>query len=159
MPGANNSDAKLDAIRERIDQRGMRTPLSRGVERTIIGCIGDESLFVDQAEDGIRDYRVTGVQTCALPISRRRADRWYHRRLAPVFLNAWEAERELEELRAYLGDRYDHSRLVHHREEVEREEAAASDEGAFYRTSEAYLYDLTAFAMSGTKLHYLADLR
>src|SRR5205807_7383007 len=24
-----------------------------------------------QAEDGIRDYKVTGVQTCALPISRR----------------------------------------------------------------------------------------
>src|SRR5688500_20026367 len=26
-------------------------------------------LFVFQAEDGIRDYKVTGVQTCALPIS------------------------------------------------------------------------------------------
>src|SRR5262249_59738530 len=25
-----------------------------------------------QAEDGIRDWSVTGVQTCALPISRRR---------------------------------------------------------------------------------------
>src|SRR5688500_20263205 len=25
-------------------------------------------LFVFQAEDGIRDYKVTGVQTCALPI-------------------------------------------------------------------------------------------
>ena len=92
-------------------------------------------------------------------IARRRADRWYHRKLAPVFLNAWEAERELEELRAYLGDRYDHRRLVHYREEIEREEAAASDKATFYRTSEAYLYDLTAFAMSGTKFHYLADLR
>src|SRR2546426_12447355 len=30
-------------------------------------------LFFFQAEDGIRDYKVTGVQTCALPISRRRA--------------------------------------------------------------------------------------
>src|SRR5256885_16622724 len=32
--------------------------------------------FFFQAEDGIRDYKVTGVQTCALPISslaRRRA--------------------------------------------------------------------------------------
>src|SRR5256885_3194855 len=27
------------------------------------------SLFFFQAEDGIRDYKVTGVQTCALPIS------------------------------------------------------------------------------------------
>src|SRR5256885_10788855 len=27
-----------------------------------------ESNFFFQAEDGIRDYKVTGVQTCALPI-------------------------------------------------------------------------------------------
>src|SRR5256885_3748567 len=30
--------------------------------------------FFFQAEDGIRDYKVTGVQTCALPISARRDD-------------------------------------------------------------------------------------
>src|SRR5205085_5385783 len=30
--------------------------------------------FFFQAEDGIRDLTVTGVQTCALPISRERAD-------------------------------------------------------------------------------------
>src|SRR5690606_40648351 len=30
-----------------------------------------------QAEDGIRDFHVTGVQTCALPI-------WSHSRLAPA---------------------------------------------------------------------------
>src|SRR5205807_6563127 len=30
-----------------------------------IGCF----FFFFQAEDGIRDYKVTGVQTCALPIS------------------------------------------------------------------------------------------
>src|SRR5256885_4433072 len=28
------------------------------------------SFFFFQAEDGIRDYKVTGVQTCALPILR-----------------------------------------------------------------------------------------
>src|SRR5690606_40627838 len=28
-------------------------------------------LFFFQAEDGIRDFHVTGVQTCALPISRQ----------------------------------------------------------------------------------------
>src|SRR5256885_16919083 len=28
-----------------------------------------DSFFFFQAEDGIRDYKVTGVQTCALPIS------------------------------------------------------------------------------------------
>src|SRR5690606_39671227 len=32
---------------------------------TYIGCI-----FFFQAEDGIRDFHVTGVQTCALPILR-----------------------------------------------------------------------------------------
>src|SRR2546426_6864718 len=30
---------------------------------------GSSILFFFQAEDGIRDYKVTGVQTCALPIS------------------------------------------------------------------------------------------
>src|SRR5256885_4557451 len=32
-----------------------------------------ESVFFFQAEDGIRDYKVTGVQTCALPILGARA--------------------------------------------------------------------------------------
>src|ERR1039457_7649939 len=34
--------------------------------------------FFFQAEDGIRDYKVTGVQTCALPISRRLLDDRIH---------------------------------------------------------------------------------
>src|SRR5690348_17534209 len=34
-----------------------------------------EVVFFFQAEDGIRDGRVTGVQTCALPISAPAADR------------------------------------------------------------------------------------
>src|SRR5256885_4078827 len=32
--------------------------------------------FFFQAEDGIRDYKVTGVQTCALPICWRRTRSW-----------------------------------------------------------------------------------
>src|SRR5256885_2666406 len=32
-------------------------------------CSTIASFFFFQAEDGIRDYKVTGVQTCALPIS------------------------------------------------------------------------------------------
>src|SRR5256885_5347690 len=32
-------------------------------------CSMDARFFFFQAEDGIRDYKVTGVQTCALPIS------------------------------------------------------------------------------------------
>ena len=42
---ANVSDAEVDHIRERIESVGMRTHLSRGESRTIIGCIGDESLL------------------------------------------------------------------------------------------------------------------
>src|SRR2546426_3363020 len=37
----------------------------------MISCFGQTRLcvfFFFQAEDGIRDYKVTGVQTCALPI-------------------------------------------------------------------------------------------
>src|SRR5438874_8015196 len=36
---------------------------------TSIGCIVRRFFFFFQAEDGIRDLYVTGVQTCALPIS------------------------------------------------------------------------------------------
>src|SRR2546430_4092200 len=36
---------------------------------SLIGCI----VFFFQAEDGIRDLTVTGVQTCALPISARQS--------------------------------------------------------------------------------------
>ena len=32
------------------------------------GGVGGVVFFFFQAEDGIRDYKVTGVQTCALPI-------------------------------------------------------------------------------------------
>src|SRR2546426_7252644 len=32
-------------------------------------CLAVLYFFFFQAEDGIRDYKVTGVQTCALPIS------------------------------------------------------------------------------------------
>src|SRR5256885_4469227 len=35
--------------------------------------LAEHLFFFFQAEDGIRDYKVTGVQTCALPISRRSA--------------------------------------------------------------------------------------
>src|SRR2546426_10120493 len=38
--------------------------------------------FFFQAEDGIRDYKVTGVQTCALPISRRDPSDRRHARAA-----------------------------------------------------------------------------
>jgi 3-deoxy-7-phosphoheptulonate synthase len=43
------TDAELDHIRERIEVLGLRTHLSRGEERTIVGCIGDESLLQEAA--------------------------------------------------------------------------------------------------------------
>src|SRR2546426_6919022 len=36
---------------------------------TVLRFINPSLFFFFQAEDGIRDYKVTGVQTCALPIS------------------------------------------------------------------------------------------
>src|SRR5437879_12311197 len=90
--------------------------------------------FFFQAEDGIRDTSVTGVQTCALPISR--ADRGRprsSRRSAPRSARArgqiWERARERSEERRVgkecrsRGSRYREERKRHHREggEVEAE--------------------------------------
>ena len=71
------SDAELDAIRERIEQRGMRTHLSRGVERTIIGCIGDESLLdevplrsmpgVEDVVPVLKPYKLASREFAAAP--------------------------------------------------------------------------------------------
>src|SRR5438034_1233741 len=51
---------------------------------------GGDACFFFQAEDGIRDHCVTGVQTCALPISRLR-----RRRRRPRTSAATPAERRL----------------------------------------------------------------
>ncbi|HET6812345.1 MAG TPA: glycosyltransferase [Acidimicrobiales bacterium] len=90
---------------------------------------------------------------------RGEANRWYHLQLAPFFLNAWESERDFSDLRAYLGDRFEEQRLYHHDDAVAAELEAAPDEETFYRTSEAYLYDLTAFAAWPAKLPYRAAVR
>lgn len=90
----------------------------------------------------------------AVPIVRSRAERWYWQRLADPFLETWEGERDREELRQYLGADYDEARLQRHVAGLQEEEAAAPDERTFYRTSRAYLYDLTVFSMSGTKAPY-----
>src|SRR3954451_3383285 len=66
--------------------------------------------------------------------------------------------REVAELRAYLADAYDERHLRRYAAEVEEELARVGDEQRFYRESEAYLYDLTAFAMTQTKAPYLATI-
>src|SRR5256885_5183892 len=62
------------------------------------------TFFFFQAEDGIRDYKVTGVQTCALPISQRHAppsiratvEAWYERGRARVRQRSEEHTSELQ---------------------------------------------------------------
>ena len=50
----------------RNDELGIRR------KRGVLECIKYEVwIFFFQAEDGIRDHCVTGVQTCALPIYRK----------------------------------------------------------------------------------------
>jgi SAM-dependent methyltransferase len=71
---------------------------------------------------------------------------------APLTFDPAEEEAEL---RAYLGDAFDQQRLWHYEEQLEAEFASASGEAEFYRSSSAYLYNLTVFAMTGTKLPYL----
>jgi 2-polyprenyl-3-methyl-5-hydroxy-6-metoxy-1,4-benzoquinol methylase len=67
-----------------------------------------------------------------------------------------DPQRQEDELKAYLGDDYSRDKLEHHQREIDNELAAAGhDEATFYRSAQAYLYDLTVFAMSGTKVPYL----
>jgi 3-deoxy-7-phosphoheptulonate synthase len=42
---SNITEHELDHIRERVEAAGLKTHLSRGEVRTIIGCIGDEALL------------------------------------------------------------------------------------------------------------------
>jgi SAM-dependent methyltransferase len=70
----------------------------------------------------------------------------------------FDAGREEAELREYLGAEYDHARLQQYERTLREEFAACGDEYRFYRVSEGYLYNLTAFAMTGTKLPYLEQL-
>lgn len=84
----------------------------------------------------------------------RLTDIWYHQNLAPYFRDGWAAAQDLAELRDYLGAAYELANLRSHQELVAAEELSAPDERSFYRTSRAYLYDLTAFAMMGVKIPY-----
>jgi len=66
--------------------------------------------------------------------------------------------REEAELRSYLGDAFDRGRLERYQDQLDAEVEACGDEDRLYRTSQAYLYNLTAFAITGTKLPYLREL-
>ncbi len=67
-----------------------------------------------------------------------------------------DPERELAELKEYLGAEFSQDALEQHESRLEREFLDTGDEDAFYRTTHGYLYDLTVFALSRTKVPYLA---
>lgn len=70
-----------------------------------------------------------------------------------------DPDRERAELQAYLGDDYDDARLRDYESQLEEEFSEIGDEAALYRQSQGYLYNLAAFAMTGTKLPYLEELQ
>src|SRR5258708_27061393 len=71
------SESELDHIRERIEQLGLRTHISRGEHRIIIGCSGDESLLrdvpllscagVESAPPVLKPYKLASREFAASP--------------------------------------------------------------------------------------------
>ncbi len=71
------SEAELDHIRERVEQLGLRTHVSRGEHRTIIGCIGDEGLLqevsllslpgVESVTPVLKPYKLAAREFVAAP--------------------------------------------------------------------------------------------
>src|SRR2546430_3075565 len=81
--------------------------------------------FFFQAEDGIRDLTVTGVQTCALPIYERDGDEVHAVR-----------EAETEVLAVLVGEARDGQRHARERNPLVIAEAPADDDAATYRSEE-----------------------
>jgi GT2 family glycosyltransferase len=106
----------------------------------------------------LHDRVPAGLERLWWPVHTR-AERWYLQELAEPFCIGAERGQDREELRRYLGDAFALAHLHGHAALIEAEAAAIGDDARFYRRSEAYLYDLTAFAMSGTKLPYHRVLR
>lgn len=90
---------------------------------------------------------------------RERSEIWYHQQVGPSFLAAWQGEDDLDELKEYLGTDFDERTLWTHQVALDEEMDRVGDEATFYRTSEKYLYDLTAFAMWSTKRPYFTALK
>src|SRR5690349_21382568 len=63
---------RVERARERTAARVKDPKTAERRERRVDDGLAElDQCFFFQAEDGIRDLYVTGVQTCALPISRR----------------------------------------------------------------------------------------
>lgn len=72
-PGISEED--LDRLRERIEATGLRTHISRGEQRTLLGCIGDEALLeqvplrsfpgVEQVLPILKPYKLASLEFAA----------------------------------------------------------------------------------------------
>src|SRR5256885_11840244 len=71
--------------------------------------------FFFQAEDGIRDYKVTGVQTCALPISVRGAFS-----LVRIAASEWPRKNALRDFTpSFLKNCHEYHRSEEHTSELQ----------------------------------------
>jgi 3-deoxy-7-phosphoheptulonate synthase len=71
------TEPELDHIRERVEAAGLRTHISRGEQRVIIGCIGDESLLdavplrslpgVESVTPVLKPYKLASREFAARP--------------------------------------------------------------------------------------------
>ena len=71
------TEAQLEAIRERVEGAGLRTHLSRGERRVIIGCIGDEEALrelpllslpgVESVTPVLKPYKLAAREFAATP--------------------------------------------------------------------------------------------
>lgn len=69
--------SELDHIRERIEALGLRTHISRGEQRTVVGCIGDEERLrevpllaipgVEQVLPVLKPYKLASLDFAAAP--------------------------------------------------------------------------------------------
>ena len=68
---------ELDHIRERIESLGLRTHMSRGEHRTVIGCLGDEAVLehvallsipgVEDVHEVLKPYKLASKEFSAEP--------------------------------------------------------------------------------------------
>src|SRR5688572_16683621 len=67
-PPARRPTRRRPAPTRTPTRRPPASPASKSSSASILTSYATPDLFFFQAEDGIRDLTVTGVQTCALPI-------------------------------------------------------------------------------------------
>jgi 3-deoxy-7-phosphoheptulonate synthase len=81
---AGITDPELDQIRERVEQLGLRTHVSRGEQRVIIGCIGEEAALreipwrtlsgVESVTPVLQPYKLAARPFAAVPTRVRMGD-------------------------------------------------------------------------------------